>query len=90
MTQFVIEWFDAEKEPSCKPNPNYPNGIDLDLSAGAGQTCFAKLPYPAKRIGVYLVECQWCGLRAGCTTAGRIDDPRSVKLACKPFAPSQS
>jgi hypothetical protein len=41
------------------------------------------LPYPAKRIGHYRIECELCGLRVACTTAGRPDDPRSIRIACK-------
>jgi hypothetical protein len=78
-----IEWHDAGREPRVKPNPAYPEGIDVDMSEGAAKTCRTELPYPAKRIGSYTVECEKCGLRVGLTTAGRADDPRSVKLACK-------
>lgn len=80
---FEIEWLDGEREPQCKPNPAYPNGIDLDVSGGAAKTCTAQLPYPAKRIGAYLVTCAVCGYRAGCTTAGRPDDPRSITIPCR-------
>lgn len=83
---FVIKWRDAGKEPRVAPNPDFPTGIDLDLSAGATQTCSTPLPYPAKRIGLYDVECRICGLRVACTTAGRSDDPRSIKVACKRLA----
>jgi hypothetical protein len=76
-----IEWIDREREPQCEPNPAYPNGIDLDGSNG-GMACMALLPYPAKRCGLYIVECETCGARVGCTTAGRPDDPRSIKIAC--------
>ena len=36
-----------------------------------------------ERCGVYLVECKICGSSVALTTAGRIDDPRSVTIACK-------
>lgn len=85
-SQFNIEWRDAGREPQVAPNPAYPNGIDLDMSNGARTTCFIPLPYPAKRIGAYVIECRICGLRMGCTTAGRPDDPRSVRLPCKLLA----
>lgn len=78
-----VTWIDLERWPKVKPNPDYPNGIDIDLTNGAAVACLVKLPYPAKRIGNYIVECGKCGLRVGLTTAGRPDDPRSVKLACK-------
>lgn len=80
--QFEVVWHDAGKEPRCAPNPAYPNGIDIDLSLGAEETCVAELPYPASRIGGYIVRCLKCSTSGGCTTAGRPDDPRSVRLAC--------
>ena len=78
-----IEWFDTGRSPTVKPNPRYPDGIDLDLSNGAFDACDVALPYPAKRIGHYHVQCPACGLNVIVTTAGRRDDPRSVRLACK-------
>lgn len=76
-----IKWVDGNREPQCEPNPNYPIGIDVDLSEG-GAFCKASLPYPAKRCGVYVVSCEKCGASVGVTTAGRPDDPRSVKVKC--------
>jgi hypothetical protein len=78
-----VEWHDAGREPQVKSNPAYPNGIDLDCSDGAEATCMTGLPYPAKRCGQYLVECETCGQRMMVTTAGRPDDPRSLKMACR-------
>lgn len=78
-----VRWRDGKKQPRCAPNPAYPNGIDLDASDGAAKTCLVTLPYPARRIGAYLIECPVCGLKAGCTTAGRADDPKSIKVACR-------
>jgi hypothetical protein len=78
-----VTWHDHGREPRAAPDPRYPDGIDLDLSKGASAVCSTALPYPAKRIGYYLIACQACGLRTVVTTAGRRDDPRSVKLACK-------
>jgi len=78
-----VRWFDGEREPQQPPDPKYPKGIDLDLSNGAARTCQTPLPYPAKRIGVYVVTCDTCGLDSVITTAGRPDDPRSLKIACK-------
>lgn len=79
----TIEWLDGEREPRVAPNPSYPDGIDLDLTNGKRPMCEVSLPYPARRIGTYVVACTTCGLRAGCTTAGRPDDPRSIRLPCK-------
>lgn len=78
-----VTWRDGGFEPEGKPSPKFPNGIAVDLSRGATNCCTAMLPYPAKRIGHYLVECGRCGMKTMVTTAGRADDPRSVKVACK-------
>jgi hypothetical protein len=81
-TAFKIQWIDRNLDPRYPPDPRYPLGIDLDLSDGAATACTATLPYPARRIGFYLIECKRCGRDALVTTAGRPDDPRSVKLRC--------
>ena len=83
MEQIETEFIDFEREPKCKPNPKFPNGIDCDLSEGSSLTCFARIPYPAPRCGLMQVHCKKCGLTVAMTVAGRPDDPRSVKLACK-------
>jgi hypothetical protein len=80
--QFSIEWIDHGREPQCAPDPAYPNGKELDASSGAERKCHAALPYPAKRCGLYVVECNLCGYRIALTTAGRPDDPKSVIIAC--------
>lgn len=81
---FKIEWIDRGREPQCPPNPAYPDGIDLDGAQELGvPTCKTALPYPAKRCGLYYVECKICGSNALITTAGRPDDPRSVCIPCQ-------
>ncbi len=80
--QFKIDWVDHHREPQCKPNPDYPDGIDIDVTQGEETTCTVALPYPARRCGLYIVACTLCGYRMALTTAGRPDDPRSVKLPC--------
>jgi hypothetical protein len=80
---FKLRWLDSGHEPRCPPNPDYPDGVDIDASFDARHTCETPLPYPAQRCGTYLVECAICGVRVACTTAGRPDDPRSIKIACK-------
>lgn len=79
-----VKWIDHGREPQCKPNPAHPSGIDIDMSEGQAATCETALPYPAKRCGVFMVHCDVCGLSAVITTAGRPDDPRSVKVGCSP------
>ena len=80
-TDFVVEWVDGNREPQCEPDPMFPQGKDLFIATGE-PTCGVALPYPAKRCGLYIVECKKCGLRIGVTTAGRSDDPRSVRMSC--------
>lgn len=77
-----VKFIDHKREPKCAPNPKYPNGMDVDLSDGAKATCKTNIPYPAPRCGIMVVECEKCGLKVGLTVAGRIDDPKSVTLAC--------
>jgi hypothetical protein len=77
------KWIDGGREPQHPPDPRYPDGIGLDLSNGAIATCSMPLPYPARRCGCYVVTCSVCHQHNIVTTAGRRDDPRSVKLACK-------
>ena len=81
-----VTWIDGHREPTQPPWPEYPLGKDVDGSMGAKDTCKVALPYPAKRCGHYEVRCRACGASVGVTTAGRIDDPRSVKMACRPGA----
>lgn len=81
--KFKIDWIDSGREPKVAPNPNFPHGRDIDASHEGHKTCTVTLPYPAKRCGVYIIECDVCKLRTGVTTAGRPDDPRSVRMDCK-------
>jgi hypothetical protein len=78
-----VTWIDRHMWPQVAPNRAYPHGIDIDLSQGASATCETALPYPAKRIGYFMVKCDTCGQNTVVTTAGRADDPRSVKVACR-------
>lgn len=80
----TVIWQDSGKYPKHKPNPDYPTGIDLDMVEDEQKAqCLVQLAYPAKRIGLYKITCKTCGLTAAVTTAGRPDDPRSVRLPCK-------
>ena len=81
--QFTVEWSDSGREPQCKPDPAFPDGCDIDGSLGAQFACSVPLPYPAKRIGFYIVRCTLCAMSVAVTTAGRPDDPRSIKIPCK-------
>lgn len=84
--QFEIEWLDKGREPQCAPDPNFPNGKDVDLRRSADEPgCTVTLPYPAKRCGLYIVTCGKCRIRVDITTAGRPDDLRNVTIPCKPL-----
>lgn len=78
-----VLWIDKGREPQCPPDPAHPLGIDVDVSDGAEATCTTALPYPAKRCGYYIITCPVCGYGVAVSTAGRPDDPRSVKVPCK-------
>jgi hypothetical protein len=81
-----IKWLDGRREPSCAPDPAYPEGRDIVLGGKAAietrKHCKFALPYPAKRCGMYFMRCTECSLTAVITTAGRPDDPRTVTMAC--------
>jgi hypothetical protein len=81
-----VEWIDAGREPQSAPDPAYPEGIDVDVSAGR-TSCEVDLPYPARRCGYYVLSCGLCGGRFILTTAGRPDDPRSARVPCVTRAP---
>jgi hypothetical protein len=83
MDMIEVSWVDRGRDPREKSNPQYPDGIDVDLSKGATRTCKVALPYPALRCGYYALRCGLCGYSAIITTAGRADDPRSAVLPCK-------
>lgn len=78
-----VTWEDSGREPQCPPNPDYPNGINVVMAVSGDRCCTVALPYPAKRCGAYFVECTDCGKTAVVTTAGRPDDPKNLRLACK-------
>lgn len=82
MNKFDVKWFDHKREPTVKPNPAWPNGVPLDATHEGEKGCIAPLPYPAKRCGVYRVRCSLCGATVAATTAGRADDPVSIKVPC--------
>jgi hypothetical protein len=79
-----IFWLDHGRDPQCAPNPEYPNGIDVDLrQKKKGASCVATLNYPAPRCGVWLIACDRCHASFAVTAAGRVDDPKTVTLPCK-------
>lgn len=67
----------------CPPDPNYPNGIAIDVCEPAEEGCVVPLPYPAPECGLWLVLCSECDMSVGITAVGRPDDPVSVKIPCR-------
>lgn len=76
-----IRFLSHNRKARCAPNPEYPDGIDIDN--GERPACRVELPYPAECCGAWVVDCSTCGVRVGITAAGRPDDPRSVMLPCR-------
>ena len=79
-----VHFIDSGREPKEKPDPRYPDGMDVSLAQNVIQkTCCRNIPYPAPRCGQYLIKCRTCGFTGLITVAGRPDDPRTIVLPCK-------
>lgn len=78
-----VHFYDSGREPTQKPNPKYPNGIDINLAPQLAKSCTRNVPYPAPRCGTYSIRCTVCNFTALITVAGRADDPRTITLPCK-------
>lgn len=77
------KWIGNGQKPTCSPDPDYPNGRSMDLTNDATPNCTVTLPhYPSDGRGVWVIGCFGCKLRIAITSAGRPDDPRTVKMAC--------
>ena len=80
--KFKIDWKDYGRDPTCAPDPRFPNGCIIDITGGRTPSCEVVLPYPAKRCGSYWISCETCGFTASISTAGRPDDPHTVRFPC--------
>lgn len=80
--------FDVKFVPSgrgkarCEPNPEYPDGIHINLAMKGMPSCSFDLPYPAPECGHWESKCKECGYTCVVTAAGRPDDPRSATFPC--------
>lgn len=45
-----VRFFGKGTKAQCPPNPAYPEGMTVDLSKGAIETCVMDLPYPAPEV----------------------------------------
>lgn len=72
----------AGRLAASPPDPAFPEGVDVDLSAGA-KSCAMALTHPTPQVGKWAINCESCGAVVVVTAAGRPDDPASVRIACK-------
>jgi len=83
MSQHLVTFFPSGRgKAQCPPDPNYPEGIPLDVSQGR-PSCLVTLPYPAPECGLWIVTCRKCLTSVAITAAGRPDDPTSVRIPCR-------
>lgn len=85
--EWDIEWVPRAggRKPTVAPDPAFPNGKDIDLSDPELPRCRGDLPlavWPARGLGLLLIDCRRCGIRDALTTAGRPDDPVSYTRNC--------
>lgn len=78
-----VKFNDSGREPTQKPNPKYPDGMEVSLAEPGQSSCTYNLPYPAPRCGTYSIVCRTCHYTAIVTVAGRADDVKIITLPCK-------
>jgi hypothetical protein len=76
-----VEWLSRHRKPTVESNPQYPDGMDIDM--GNRPACKVEFPYPAECVGLWFIECHDCKSTAIITAAGRQDDPKSYMLPCR-------
>jgi hypothetical protein len=81
--RITVEFIDHKRYAENPADPRFPGGVDIDASQGAAKCCTINLPYPARRCGMHLIHCRTCGFTMALSAAGRADDPRSLKIACR-------
>jgi hypothetical protein len=79
----TVTFVDRGRTAKCPPDPMFPHGKDIDASHKSKHACTAQIPYPAPRCGLMVVHCSKCDQSVALTVAGRVDDPRSLKMACR-------
>lgn len=83
MNRFDIRWMDGKTETERPSDPRYATGMNVDLTFGQRPFCKAELQYPVPRCGQHVGRCVVCNFLIALMTAGRPDDPRTVKVPCK-------
>lgn len=82
-SRFFVDWVDQQYETTQPPDPTYPNGTAIDVAMDAPRACRIELPCPAPRCGLFVITCRACGYSIALATAGRADDPRTVRMPCR-------
>jgi hypothetical protein len=81
--QFLVDWIDLHRSSDAPADPAWPCGSAIDVALDALTACRLELPWPAERCGLWIVTCRRCGFHIRLETAGRADDPCSVKIPCR-------
>lgn len=82
-SRFLVDWVDLHRYASHPADPSYPNGSAIDVALDAPRACRLALPSPTARCGLWVITCRVCGYSIALNTAGRADDPSSVRLPCR-------
>jgi len=82
--RFSVDWIDSGRLTEYPADPGYPRGVAIDVALDAPHACRVELPWPAERIGQWVVICRVCGYAIALSTAGRADDPHTARLPCRP------
>jgi hypothetical protein len=77
---------DDGRQPTCAPDPRYPDGKDVDAAVGLAG-CSITLEHPTPCCGWWLIRCERCTHTSVVTAAGRPDDPRTITVPCLKEAP---
>lgn len=81
--RFSVDWMDAHREATYPADPAYLNGAAIDVALDAPKACRVQLSYPALRCGLWVITCRQCAFSIAVATAGRADDPCSVRVPCR-------
>lgn len=82
-SRFLVDWVDGHREATFAADAAYPDGTAIDVALDATRACRLELPYPAARCGLWVITCRRCAYSIALATAGRRDDPRSVRVPCR-------
>ena len=82
-SRFLVDWVDGHRETATPPDPTYPDGCAIDVALDAPRACRLQLAWPAQRCGQWVITCRDCGFAIALATAGRPDDPRTVRMPCR-------